>query len=89
MAVYVRVRDLAALRDQINRTRTTQADLARAAHTSPARISHIVTGRARTVALTVAAAIEDTLTVPRGSLFEITDPADLVSPYMSPIPGAA
>jgi transcriptional regulator with XRE-family HTH domain len=89
MAVYVSARDVTALRDRIVATHTTQVALARAANTSPARISQIVSGRATAITVTLAAAIERALGVPPGTLFGITVPAELVEPYISPTTGAA
>lgn len=89
MAVYVSVRDVTALRDRMALTQTTQVALARAAHTSPARISQIVSGRLTTITVAAAAAIEIALGVPRGALFAVPEPLDLVRPYVDPKQGAA
>lgn len=89
MAVHVHLRDVTALRDRMAVTGTTQAILARAAHTSPARISQIVSGRVTAISVTAAAAIELALGVPRGHLFTVTEPVDLVAPYVRPDEGAA
>ncbi|HEX5119810.1 MAG TPA: helix-turn-helix transcriptional regulator [Pseudonocardiaceae bacterium] len=89
MPVYVRARDPSALRARLAATGTTQATLARAAHTSAARISQIVSGRVTTITVTSAAAIELALGVPRGHLFAVSEPTDLVQPYIDPAEGAA
>jgi transcriptional regulator with XRE-family HTH domain len=70
-------------------TRTTQAALALAAHTSAARISQIVSGRVTTITVAAAAAIELALGVPRGALFAVPEPPDLVQPYVTSQQGVA
>jgi len=89
MAVYVSLRDVTALRDRMALTQTTQVALAGAAHTSPARISQIVSGRVTAIPVVAAAAIELALGVPRGTLFAVPEPIDLVAPYVTPAQGAA
>jgi transcriptional regulator with XRE-family HTH domain len=89
MAVFVRIRDVTALRDRMALTQITQAALARAAHTSPARISQIMSGRITTITVAAAAAIERALGVPRGTHFAVPEPVDLVQPYVTPDEGAA
>lgn len=89
MAVYVSLRDVTTLRDRMAVTHTTQARLAEAAHTSPARISQIVSGRLTTITVAAAAAIELALGVPRGALFAVPEKPELVQPYVTSDTGAA
>lgn len=83
MAVYVRVRDASTLRARIAAARMTQARLALAAGMSPARISQITSGRDTSITVTAAAALERALNAEPGDLFEVTDPVDLVRPYVA------
>jgi plasmid maintenance system antidote protein VapI len=89
MAVYVRVRDVMALRQRIGATVVTQVHLASILNTSPARISQLVSARPTAITVTAAAAIELALGVPRGTFFEIDDSPDLVAPYIATGRGAA
>jgi transcriptional regulator with XRE-family HTH domain len=84
MAVYVRARDVTALRERVATTHVSQATLAREAKTSPARISQILSGRAHTITVTTAAAIERALGVSTGTYFVVTESPDLVRAYSTP-----
>jgi transcriptional regulator with XRE-family HTH domain len=70
-------------------TGVTQAALARAACTSRARISLIMSGRATTITVTAAAAIERALGVPHGTYFYLIDSVALVRAYIPPTRDAA
>jgi transcriptional regulator with XRE-family HTH domain len=82
MTVYVHVRDLPALREHVAAAGP-RAETARRAGMTPQRLHQLVHGDRTTVAVTTAAALEDALSVDRGTLFRFPDTA-LAAPYASP-----
>lgn len=87
MTVSVRVRSLAALVER-SMAQGSQRDLARRVGVSPTAINLLLQGKRSTVSLDLAARIEDSLDVPRGSLFRFDD-LELVGPYACHGIGAA
>lgn len=83
MAMYVRVRSQAALRCAVERGGT-QIDVAERAGMSAQRLSQLVTGVAPSIRVRQAAVLEDTLRVPRGSLFVVdTGGVAELGPYLT------
>jgi hypothetical protein len=80
--VYVAVRDVPALK-QCVASAGPQAGTARRAGMTPQRLHQLINGDRTTVNVITAAALEDVLQVPRGTLFAFPD-ADLAAPYASP-----
>jgi transcriptional regulator with XRE-family HTH domain len=81
MSAYVRVRKHPDLVEAVDNSGT-QTDVAALAGISLSRLSQLYTGRHHTIELHKAAALEDTLGVPRGSLFVFTEPFGPLAPYV-------
>lgn len=81
MATNVRIRNGAKLRTLVGATGSQRA-VARAAGMSFQRLNALLSEVRPLIAVEQAAALEDSLGVPRGSLFALDTP-ELVEPYMS------
>lgn len=79
--VYVRTRDLPRLRLAVTAAGS-QASVAARAGISTVRLSQIMHGATKTVAVATASALEDAVNVHRGTLFTLPD-ADLARAYVT------
>jgi hypothetical protein len=78
--MYVRVRNGADLRAAVDALGT-QSDVAARANLSLQRLNQLISGTAPVIGIHRAITLEDTLGVPRGSLFAVDD-GRLVGPYI-------
>lgn len=80
--VYVRARDLPRLRLAVA-TAGSQASVAARAGISTVRLSQILHGTTKSVAVAVAVALENAVNVHKGTLFALPD-AELARHYIAP-----
>lgn len=84
MPTFVRVRNVEALRERIEKTGR-HVDVAYRAGINPVRLSQILGEKSPVLRLDQAAKLEEILQVDRGSLFVLDDPdasADVIGPYL-------